>query len=211
MIDRVLMDGTRFGMSIALPFLGLLFYYAEDVILLWVGEEFAGAVPVLRLLLGAVLCTAVQLNAANVLAMTGHHRFVAFAMAGSALLNLVLSLILIRFYGLNGVALATLISALTVEVVLIIPRACRARGVTLWSFYRRALWPTLPPLAPALALAWGLGQLQPAGAGFLWIILEGGAAAVVYFAAFYALALKPAERAFITAKLTRRPAVGEAP
>jgi O-antigen/teichoic acid export membrane protein len=205
MIDRVLMDGTRFGMSIALPFLGLLFFYADDVILLWVGEEFVGAVPVLRLLLCAVLFTALQLNAANVLAMTGHHRFVAFAMAGSALLNLVLSLSLIQFFGLNGVALATLISAFIVEVLLILPRACRERGVPLWVFYRRALWPTLPPLLPALTVAWGLGQLQPPGAGFLWIVLEGGAAALVYFAGFYALALKRAERAFITAKLTRRP------
>jgi O-antigen/teichoic acid export membrane protein len=210
-IDRVLLDGTRLGLAIALPFIALLAFYARDIILLWMGPEFAGAVGVLHLLLGAILCTALYLNASNVLAMNGEHRFIAFAMAGSAALNLVLSVLLIQPLGLNGVALATLLATFAVEVLVIIPRACRARGVTLWTFYRRALWPTLPPLAPALAVAWGLGRLQPPGDGFLWIILEGGAAALVYFAGFYALALKPAERAFITAKLTRRPAVGEAP
>jgi O-antigen/teichoic acid export membrane protein len=201
-IDRVLLDGTRFGLSIALPFVALLFFYAEDIILLWMGPDFAGAVPVLRLLLGAILSTAVQLNAANVLAMNGQHRFIAFAMGGSAALNLVLSIILIQIWGLNGVALATLLAAFSVELMVIVPRACRARGITPWHFFRHALWPTLPPLLPALAVAWGLGQLHASGAGFLWIILEGGTAALVYFAAFYALALNPAERAFIAAKLS---------
>jgi O-antigen/teichoic acid export membrane protein len=205
-IDRVLLDGTRFGMAIALPFIALLVYYAEDFILLWMGEEFAGAVPVLRLLLGGILCTAAYLNASNVLAMNGAHRFIAFAMAGSAALNLVLSVILIQFLGLNGVALATLLATFTVEILVIIPRACRVRGISVWRFYRLALWPTLPPLVPALALAWALGQAQPSGDGFLWIILEGGAAALVYFGVFYATALKPTERAFIAARLLRRPA-----
>jgi len=207
-IDRVLLDGTRFGMAIALPFVALLFFYAEDIILLWMGEDFAEAVPVLRLLLGAILSTAIQLNAANVLAMNGQHRFVAFAMAGSAALNLILSVILIQDYGLNGVAAATLIAAFTVEVLVIIPRACWARGVSLWRFFRRALWPVLPALVPALGVAWGLDQLQPSADGFLWIILEGGGAALIYFAGFYVTGMKPEERAFIGSKLKlprRRP------
>jgi O-antigen/teichoic acid export membrane protein len=208
-IDRVLLDGTRFGMSIALPFVALLFFYAEDIILLWMGPDFAGAVPVLRLLLGAILATAVTLNAANVLAMNGHHRFTAVAMGASAALNLVLSLILIQFWGLNGVALATLLAAFGVEVLVIVPRACRERRITRWHFFRHALWPTLPPLLPALAVAWGLGLLQPSGEGFLWLMLEGGAAAIVYFTIFYKMGLKPPERAFIAARLRRQPAPTE--
>jgi O-antigen/teichoic acid export membrane protein len=174
------------------------------------GPDFAGAVPVLRLLLGAILATAVQLNAANVLAMNGHHRFTAFAMAGSAALNLVLSVILIQVWGLNGVALATLIAAFTVEALIIVPRACRERGIRLLHFLRQALWPTLPPLVPALAVALGLDRLQPSGDGFLFIVLEGGTAALVYFGVFYATGLKAEERAAIAAKLTGRTAAGEA-
>lgn len=209
-IDRVLLDGTRLGMAIALPFIALLAYYARDIVLLWMGPNFAGAVPVLHLLLGGILCTAVYLTASTVLAMNGRHRFVALAMAGSAALNLVLSVILVQFLGLEGVALASLIATFAVEMLVIIPTACRARGISLWLFYRRAVWPTVPPLAPALGVAWALGQLQPSSDGFLWIVLEGGAAALVYLAAFYTLALKPEERSFITARLRRRPAIGPA-
>ena len=206
-ITRVLMDGSRFCMGIALPFVALLFFYAGDIILLWMGEEFAGAIPVLRILLIAILCTAVQLNAANVLAMNGEHRFIAFAMAGSAAINLVLSILLIQLFGLNGVALATLIAAFSIELLVIVPRACRARGVPVAAFFLKAVGPAVPPLLPALAVAWGLRRLQPSD-GFLWIILEGGLSALVYFAAFALLALKRDERAFIGEKLgrLRRPA-----
>ncbi len=204
-INRVLIDGTRFGMAIALPFVVLLFFYTDDIILLWMGADFAGAIPVLRILLVAILSTAVQLNAANVLAMDGHHRFIAFAMGGSAALNLVLSLVLIQFYGLIGVAVATMLAAFTVEVLVIVPRACRARGVAIRAFLQRALWPTVPPLVPALALAWGLARLQPTD-GFVWVFLEGGAAATVYFATFFFTGMKSEERQFVGAKLARAPA-----
>lgn len=208
-IDRVLLDGTRFGMAIALPFTALLFFYTEAIILLWMGEDFAGAVPVLQLLLGAVLSTAVQLNAANVLAMNGQHRFIALAMAASALLNLVLSVILIQEHGLNGVALATLISAFTVEVLVIVPRACWSRGISLWRFFREALWPVLPPLVPSLAAAYGLDYLQPAVDGFQWVFLQGATAALVYYMTYYLTSLRAEERLFIAAKLTRRPAAAQ--
>lgn len=201
-IDRILLDGTRFGMSIALPFIVLLFFYADDFILLWMGDEFAGAIPVLRILLIAILSTAVQLNAANVLAMNGDHRFIAFSMAGSAVLNLVLSIILIQFYGLIGVAVATAISAFSVEFLIIVPKACRARGVTVLHFFHQALWPTLPALLPALAIALGLSWLHPTD-GFVWIIVEGGTAAIAYFVAFYFTGMRPDERAFLSAKLRR--------
>lgn len=202
-IDRVLLDGTRFGMSIALPFIVLLFFYADDFILLWMGEEFAGAIPVVRILLIAILSTAVQLNAANVLAMNGDHRFIAFAMAGSALMNLVLSIILIQFFGLIGVAIATAVAAFSVELLVIVPKACRARGISVWRFAHRSLWPTLPALLPALATAWGLGWIQPTD-GFFWIIIEGGVAAAVYFVVFYFTGMKPEERAFLSARLKHR-------
>jgi O-antigen/teichoic acid export membrane protein len=206
-IDRVLVDGTRFGLGIAVPFVVLLFFYTDDIILLWMGPEFAGAVPLLRILLLAILATALQLNAANVLAMNGAHRFIAFAMAGSALINLVLSIVLIQFYGLIGVAAATFIAAVSIEALVIVPRACRARNLPVRQFAAGAVWPVLPPLLPALALAWGLDRLQPSGEGFLWIIVEGAAAAIAYYGAFYLTALRPEERRFIKERLRRGPAL----
>ena len=201
-VRLILVDGTRFLLAIAVPFVALLLFYSEPLVLLWMGSDFAESVPTLRILLIAMLFSSVQLNAANVLGMTGNHRFVAFAMGGSALLNLVLSLVLIRVFGLAGVALGTLIATVLVEFAQVIPRACRDQGLSLAGFLGRAIWPTLPPLAPALAAAWLLAQWHPVD-GFVWIFAEGTVSALLYFAAFYWTGLKPAERALIAGKLSR--------
>ena len=199
-VRRILVDGTRFLLAIAVPFVTLLLFYSEPFVLLWMGEEFAESIPLLRVLLIAMLFACVQLNAANVLGMTGKHRFVAFAMGGSALFNLALSLILIQFFGLIGVALGTLIATFLIEFALVVPRACRDQGLILSGFIAKAIWPVLPPLVPALGTAWLLSGWQPI-TGFGWIFLEGGASALVYFAAFYWSGLAPAERTLIAGKL----------
>lgn len=202
-VQRVLVDGTRFLLAIALPFCSLLFFFAPEIIQLWLGSEFAESAGLLRILLGAVLGTAVQLNAANVLGMTGRHRFVAFAMGGSAAINLGLSLWLIQIWNLSGVALATLIATLVTEVSFVVPRACREHGVGLYDFVRRALWPSFPALFPMLGLAFLLSTWQ-APDRFHWIFLEGGLCALVYFLGFALTGLTAAERRLIGDKLRRR-------
>ncbi|WP_295389462.1 MATE family efflux transporter [uncultured Thiodictyon sp.] len=202
-VRRILVDGTRFLLAIAVPFVALLLFYSEPFIVHWMGPDFAESVTVLRILLLAMLLASVQLNAANVLGMTGQHRFVAFAMGGSALLNLALSLILIQFFGLLGVALGTLIATFLVEFTLVVPRACRDQGLALTGFVRRAIWPTLPALVPTLGTAWLLAQWHPIS-GFVWIFLEGAASALVYFTVFYWSGLTAAERDLIAGKLRRR-------
>jgi len=199
-VRRILVDGTRFLLAIAVPFIALLFFYADAIVIRWMGREFADAVPLLRLLLLAVLFSSVQLNAANVLGMTGEHRFVAFAMGGSALLNLILSIILIQTFGLTGVALGTLLATLAAELLLVVPRACRAQGVGVWEFLGNAIWPTLPALVPSLGAAALMAYAQPPD-NFGWIILQGSIAALLYYAVFYRTGLSLSERKLIVGKV----------
>jgi O-antigen/teichoic acid export membrane protein len=201
-VRRVLIDGTRFLMAIAVPFIALLYFYAEDIIRVWMGDEFAGSVSLLRILLIAVLFTSVQLNAANVLGMTGHHRLVAFSMGASALLNLVLSILLIQQWGLTGVALATLVAAFTVEILIIVPRACAQNGVSFGRFVSGALLPVVPALVPSLGSAFLLDQLWPSES-FLRIFVQGAASALIFFAVFYWTGAKPEERRLLKDGLGR--------
>jgi len=198
-VRRILMDGTRFLLAIAVPFIALLFFYADVILIRWMGQEFAESVPLLRILAIAVLFSSVQLNAANVLGMTGEHRFVAFAMGGSAVLNLILSVVLIQIFGLTGVAIGTLVAALAAELLLVVPRACREQRLSLGEFLGKAVWPTVPALVPALGAAALMAYIQPPG-NFGWIIFEGSLAALLYYAVFYATGLTRPERDLIIAK-----------
>jgi O-antigen/teichoic acid export membrane protein len=201
-IVRVLVDGTRFLMGISIPFIALLWFYTPEIIAVWMGPDFAASTPLLRILLIAVFFSTLQLNAANVLGMTGHHKFVAWSMAGSAGLNLILSLILIQFFELTGVATATLIAAFTVEMLVIIPRACASQQTAFMKFIREGLLPALPAAVPMLALAFALAAWK-APADLLWIVIEGGICALVYFAVFAFTGVKAEERALVAGKLKR--------
>jgi len=198
-VRRILVDGTRFLLAVAVPFIALLFFYADAILIRWMGQEFAEAAPLLRILLLAVLFSSVQLNAANVLGMTGEHRFVAFAMGGSAILNLILSIILIQTFGLTGVALGTLLATLVGEFLLVVPRACREQGLGVADFLRHAIWPTIPALIPTLGAAALMAYAQPPN-NFGWIILEGGIAALLYYATFYRTGLSGWERELVVVK-----------
>ena len=149
-VQSVLVDGTRFLMMIATPLLGLLFVHAESVVYLWVGPELDAVVLPLRILLVAVFFSTLQLNAANVLGMSGGHRGVAWTMIGSAALNLLLSFLLIPRMGLAGAALSTLIAALVLEGGLMLFRACRRQGFG----PLRILRELIPVLACAVPMAW---------------------------------------------------------
>ena len=110
-VQRVLWDGSRYLVALALPMLGLLAFHAETLLVIWLGEDFRAAGTPLRLLCAAVFLSVLQLNAANVLGMTGRHRFVATAMIAAAVINLALTVLLVPIAGLIGAALATLLAA----------------------------------------------------------------------------------------------------
>ena len=206
-VRRIMTDGTRMLLAVAVPGIGLLYYYAPEFIHLWLGAEFADSAGLLRILLLALLPMTLQLNAANILGMTGQHRFLAFAMLASAALNLLLTLVLISIFGIEGAALGTLAAVLLVEAAVILPRACRHSGVSAADFFGTVIWPSLPAVLPMLACAVALDQWL-ATDNFGLLCFKVMACGSVYLAGFYFTGLSAAERRVLSGKLLRNtPAV----
>ncbi len=199
-VRNVLTNGTRYLLALALPMLVLTAFHAEKFLLLWLGEEFLGAAPIVQLLAAAVACMAVQLNASNVLGMTGRHRFVSMSMGASALLNLTLTVLLLPRYGLVGAAIATLTAALIVDVGVILPAGCRHVQVSLAEFGKRVVAPCLPPLAPTLAVAWVLDALFPA-ASVAVLVLQAVFAGLIFTGTFLYTGLSSEERSTINTQI----------
>ncbi len=181
-IKMVLLEGTRLQLGVSLPILALLYFHAPTFIEAWMGSEYLDSVPVLRILVLGVVCATIQLNPASVLIMTSRIRFVGYAGVAAALLNLIISIILVKVWGLEGVATGTLITAFTLQMLLICYTACRQEGVSLWQFTRKGILSSIPALLPTLLLAYelrawlgidGLGDifLQSAICGFVYLFL----------------------------------------
>ena len=177
-VRAILVDGTRFLMLIATPLLALLFFYAEHVVTFWVGPELLEVVLPLRILLIAVFFSTLQLNAANVLGMTGGHRGVAFTMVGSALFNIILSLFLIPRFGLAGAAVSTLAAACLLEFGVMMRRACDQQAVK-QTVVLRGLLPIIVCIVPMLLTAQWLGS-QWAVNGLMDVVWHSAIAVTVF-------------------------------
>ena len=122
----------------------------------------------------------------NVLLGTGRHRLVAFAALTEALVNLALSIVLVRRFGMIGVAIGTFVPVAITNLFVLMPAACRQVGIGILEFARSALAPPLAGAIPASLLAVALRVALPP-ASFAAVVAEGalvGAAFMVCACSF---------------------------
>jgi len=147
----------------------------------------------------AMFLTASPIHMASLLlAALGRHRAPAIGGAVEAVLNLTLSLILVRSLGLLGVALGTLGSGLLTNAWVAPGAAARELGIPIGGYVRRALMPAIVPGV----LAGGGALLVAARATTGGAAELAGMAAVVtgFVALFWRLGLSPNDRHILTIK-----------
>jgi O-antigen/teichoic acid export membrane protein len=195
---EVLLQGTKISLGLAVPVAGTLGLLARPVILSWTGPQFADSILLLQILVVVVLFRVGTATAATVLKGGGHHRLLAWSNSVAAAANIALSVVLLKFYGLPGVAIATLIPIVIRSVVVLVPVACRRVGVTVRTFLMQAIWPALWPAAISLGL---LAAVTDEVRSFTDCALYGGATSVLYGALFIGLAIGRDERQRYVTKL----------
>jgi O-antigen/teichoic acid export membrane protein len=91
----------------------------------WMGPDYLDAYPCLVFLI--VGCTVSQWHSASyaILYGTSKHKFYAIANGAEAVLNLGLSLLLVRWYGIIGVAIGTMVPILMIKLFVLPVYVCR--------------------------------------------------------------------------------------
>ncbi len=195
--------GTKLTVAFSVPLLLGLMVLARPLVLAWTGPELVDSAAALVWLAAAALVTVIHGNTVNVLSMAGHQRYLASAMIAGQLLNLGLSLVLIRYEGILGVAKATFISALPLQVLLIQRRANKVFGTSCWSFYWRTVAPCAIPTAILLGLFFGSRSYWEPG-GLIGVAALEGIGAITFWAAFWAFGLSRRERVYFSEKVLSR-------
>jgi len=116
-LEHTVARSTRMITLASLPIaLGLIFF--GELLLGLIGPEFVAARTALVILSVGQLINAATRTVGTLLNMTGHERDTALAVGISAALNVVLNLILIPRFGLEGAAAATALGTLSWNVLL---------------------------------------------------------------------------------------------
>jgi O-antigen/teichoic acid export membrane protein len=197
----VLLQATRLSLAAALAIGRSVAVMAEPLIRVWVGPAFHQSVVILQLLIATVIIRIGNGTAITVLKGAGHHRLVALANACTAVVNLGLSIALVRLIGFVGVAIGTIVPIALGGLLVIFPAACRRVGVPLRTAFARAVWPALWPGAVLMAV---LLALRPfAGATLLGVAAIMGLGVLVYATVFFFLSIGVDDRRLYTSKLVQ--------
>jgi len=191
-LEALLLRGSRYVSAAVAPIAVLLAVLAKPLLVGWLGPEFAASE------LPTILLTSLQALLASL--TVGHTIVVATGKLPGRLpvilaivgLNLVLSLLWVRPWGMTGVALGTVVASL-IDYPLHLRYLSRNVGLHYGSFVREVVLPVYPLLLLPAALAWAarVGGLTTSLAG---TVLTFAMAALLYWMAFLMLMVSRAER-----------------
>jgi O-antigen/teichoic acid export membrane protein len=163
-LQEMVVDGTTVVLSLIVGVTICILGFAEPLIRLWMGPGFEQSVPTLYVLglMGIILVGQGPLG--SVLLACGRHRVVAMIALADALLNITLSLALVRPLGIVGVAAGTAMPVLVLNGFFILPLACHAIRVRvsqfLWAVCRPAIAGAIPAIAVCLSFRIALPPLS---------------------------------------------------
>lgn len=197
-LRRIFVSGTRLSLGSVLPVAGSLMLLAHPLVLAWVGPRFVASVPIVQLLALVVIVRVGSATATTVLKGAGHHRLLTACNVSAAAANLLLSLLLVRPYGLAGVALGTLIPVTLVSTLVLFPAACRRSQLGVWRGLTTA---ALPAVWPLLAMsAWLLVSRSTLAVTVVGVMVDAAIGGLIYLALFAGFSIPSDERRLLLAE-----------
>jgi len=162
-LGHALIKANRYSSFIAFPLTAFVVVAGQSLIAVWVGARYVSSYPVLLALLLPTSLYLAQAGSPKLLYGMARHSVLARMFLLEGLANLALSIALVQWYGILGVALGTAIPMALVSLFVLPVYVCRLLKLRLWTY----LWDVHGyPLLLSLPLAlfvWHVdGWLQPA-------------------------------------------------
>jgi O-antigen/teichoic acid export membrane protein len=186
---------TKISICIA-SFVGFgLIFWGRPFIERWMGPDYLDAYPCLVTLV--IGCTVGLWQAASqaILFGTSKHKFYAIANAAEATANLALSLLLVRWYGIVGVAVGTMIPMLVINLFVQPVYVCRLTGMP-FQEYLNEVARTLRTVFLSLVIP-GAVSIIFGAADYGRLSLVGLSSAIAYSLGIWAFAFRPHESKLI--------------
>jgi O-antigen/teichoic acid export membrane protein len=197
--QRLLVQGSRFQLAVAMALCGTVIAVADVLIRAWVGPGFENGFVTAQLLAYVVVLRAWMGLPSTLLRGSGHAAFVAKTAASCAVANVLLSVVLVKSIGLVGVALGTAIPVTIIAACFVFPMACRAVELPVLAGYRRIVWPTLWPALIVMTAVAYTRQFLPLR--MVPVLALMGLGALTYGALFFTCGLEREERQWFATKL----------
>jgi len=182
-LRRTLIAGNRACALIVVPLTVILLILGKSIITVWVGARYLSSYSVLAILIVPRAIYLAQSTSTRILLGMGRHQTLAFVLLLEGGINVILSILLVRWFGIVGVAIGTAVP-LTCTGVFFLPRhICRQLQIPLAAFLGQTY---LLPLGLCIPMAGTLALLRDGFPAHSYggLTLEVACGGAVYCAAF---------------------------
>ena len=202
-IRLILRKGTKLNTALTTPLMGGLIWLASDLIQSWMGPEFAESVLPMRLLAGVAWISAICGVSSTVLTMTGYQKREAILTVTGQIMNVALTLLLVRRFGLGGVAFASLVSGLSIGIMTIwfTVRLLKLSFRHTYGPILASLFPLVIMLGSLAGMQWTVRTLGIQEPTLLHVAVEEALGSVIFFVAFYLFGCSAKERDYYLSKI----------
>lgn len=203
---RLLLTSSRFSTLIGIPAGLTAILIAKDFISLWLGERYHTAYTVMVILMISRMAGFPTASMSSMLYGIGRHHINLYTGVFEALLNIVLSVILVRYYGIVGVALGTMIP-MVIANIFYPAFVCRNIGLDV---KRWVVETFIRPLGMCGLFFVAALLVSIAPLGHTWIVLGSRLAMIgsLFASMFWFVGLRADEREVVLARLRAVRAVG---
>ena len=202
-IRYLLTDLSKYLLATGALITGTIYVFGADLLTLWVGESFLPATIPLYILMTAFMISIPELVASNVLTMTGYHRYTAKVSVSSIIVNLTISLLLVKPLGLTGIAIGTLISSVINNTGLTLWKASKVYEFHYSLYLSKVFIPALLPLTALMGTGFIIKYYFSVTS--LWVMmLEAVPGVLVYLTIFWLFCVDKPMKHKVMNKLKRK-------
>lgn len=177
-LEKLYHQGSKLMMLVMIPVVMGAMLLAEDFYRLWIGSSYLSGSPfhsvalILQVLLLSTVTSFSTSIAQQILIGAGRVRPVAIALIIGSAINLTFSVILIFFYGLVGMAIATVIASVVIDLIAMPLMLQKTLGFSVITFLRNSCIRPVVAGIFQLILMISINLLCPAG-NFVQLVLQG--------------------------------------
>ncbi|RJO65807.1 MAG: hypothetical protein C4540_00070 [Candidatus Omnitrophota bacterium] len=161
-IKKLLYSGTKYCFMISSLICLTFILTGKELITYWMGQDYILSYPILIILTLPYAVAPSYLIMNSLLKGIGKLRFLSAAIVTEAVINLILSIILVKRFGLIGVAWGTAIPMIINRGFIIPIYFLKLQDVQIWEFFKKSLLPVLRPVIILLiSVALLFGTMKP--------------------------------------------------
>jgi len=133
---------------------GLLIIFGKTFIEIWVGKEYLFSYNILIVLLASVILNLMQTPSVQLLYGTSKHKFLTILNIGEGIANLILSVVLVKYFGIMGVALGTAVPMIIMSLFILPVYTCRVIKYDIRKYYFEVMFPIVIKSLIIFVLLW---------------------------------------------------------